>query len=119
MKVTVPYWKLVNSRMKCTTFHKYMYMYVQKLHSSLEKWSVDPSEIIDLTFKSVVGEEMAIESPMSRSVHSFIEHNANSVIEIALRAMAHEAKLVTERQLVDFLEGRLIPVQILLKQQMN
>ena len=102
LKVTGPYWVLVNSDVLYADFH----MYVKMMFSNFQLMSENPSLFLDRKCLSVFENQFPITSPMWESVHAFSNLTDNSaVIENILSNLAKDCIVVTEKQLSDFLPG--------------
>ena len=98
LKVTGPYWNLVNSHIKYTDFHKY----VQSMALFFQQWSSDPSQLLDHNFISVF-DDIAFKAVEFKCVHEFLANNDENLIHRALMSRAKGTYDVTRRQLSDFL----------------
>ena len=102
LKVTGPYWKLVNSNV--ITYSQF-HVHIQKMHSVFQELLDQPHKIFDHDFKSVFGDELQITSPTWDSVHEFVFNHDSALICGILKVLISECALVLQRQLCDFLPG--------------
>ena len=59
IKITGPYWKLINSDVKYFNFH----LYLKKMVTNFEKWIDDPSDLLSPNFFSVFDGDLVIKAP--------------------------------------------------------
>ena len=118
MRVTGPYWKLMNSKVAYAGLHHF----IQQLTSHIRNWCNDASPLLDPAFPGVFtkpntedneieGEEMEMEGEdFQMEGQLFQRVLAKSAlfpdaVKHALQELSKEMLTVTERQLTDFLEG--------------
>ncbi|GFR85261.1 secretory carrier-associated membrane protein [Elysia marginata] len=70
-----------------------------------KKWTEDPSDLLNPSFKSVFGEKVIFHCPEINAVQGFLKENNVNTISKIVKAVSFEALVVTERQLSDFLTG--------------
>ncbi|GFR74879.1 hypothetical protein ElyMa_000440800 [Elysia marginata] len=100
LKVTGPFWKLVNSSVKFTDFHHYFKM----LDGALSRWSADPNELLNHDFICIFDDQMCAKSVMFDAVHDFASKCDSGFLTAICKSLCQEALIVTRRQLVDFLD---------------
>ena len=84
LKVTGPYWKLVNSNV--ITYSQF-HVHIQKMHSVFRELLDQPHKIFDHDFKSVFGDELQIISPTWDSVHEFVFYEVLSIVDGKMRRL--------------------------------
>ena len=99
LKVSGPYWKLVNSDVKYSDFSGY----VQQMLAFLKTCKDDPAFLLEPTVKSAFNNTMMISSQCWDAVHDFAKQCDMSFISPVIDFVVTEAIVVTERQLCDFL----------------
>ncbi|KAK3797432.1 hypothetical protein RRG08_010709 [Elysia crispata] len=99
LKVSGPYWKLVNSDVKYSDFSGY----VQQMLAFLKTCKDDPAFLLEPTVKSAFDNTMMISSQCWDAVHDFAKQCDMSFISPVIDFVVTEAIVVTERQLCDFL----------------
>ena len=103
LRVTAPYWELLQSKVKYTDFHKY----VQPLSWHMDKWEEDASDLIDPSFEGVFAGEFELggdKTALKESVLAFVAQHADEV-KTALQQLMTEMLVVLLRQLGDFHQG--------------
>ena len=71
VKVTGPYWWLINSSVKYCDF----YLHVQRMHSCFQKWTEDSSDLMNPSLKSVFGEEVSFQCTKMTAVQDFLNED--------------------------------------------
>ena len=103
IKVTGPFWNLLESDTKYTEFH----VYVQRMETCFDRWRADASQLLDQHFPGIFNGEFAMETEMAAAIYQFASLHLAQV-RSALELMMRDILLVTRKQLSDFLppEGK-------------
>ena len=67
LRVTGPYWNLLESNTQHGDFHKY----VQKMEASFDRWRGNAGELLDVNFAGVFDGESEATTVMKTAVYSF------------------------------------------------
>ena len=105
LKVTGPYWKLINSSVPYSDFHKY----VKELQLCFSQWSQDSSNLLSPDFFGPFGPSFSVFPALFQSVIDFLRGDVcdKSIVKHALQIVSSKCLIVLERQLCDFLTGSL------------
>ena len=111
LRVTGPFFQLVQSSVKYTDFH----VYIQKMEAVFSRCCEDASDLLDPGYTGVFGAELELTSTMKTAVFTYAETHSVAV-KSALEFVMRETLLVTRRQLADFLPegkyGSVLPAHI-------
>ena len=100
LRVTGPYWQLMESSVKHPDFH----VYVQKMEACFDRWRADSCDLLDKDCQGVFDGEFEMDSPTKVAVLKFAnEHSAKMNDPISL--LMRDVLITTRTQLKDFLEG--------------
>lgn len=100
LRVTGPYWQLVQSQVKHADFH----IYIQMMEACFDRWREDPSDLLDKDYRGIFNGEFELTSPTIAAVYKFAEENAAAVSD-AISKMLRDMLITTRTQLKDFLQN--------------
>ena len=90
----------MQSSVKPSDFHRY----VQQVEACFDRWSTDPSDMLNEDYRGICDVEFELDSPTKVAVYKFAkEHSANVTDTICL--MMKDVLNTTRTQMKDYLEG--------------
>ena len=101
LRVTGPFWELLESKEKYTDFHKY----VQQMEGCFNRWRDDQSDLLSMDYQGMFDGKFEVDTPLKTAVMEFAlaaEHSA--AVMHALGMMMPDILITTRTQLKDFLQ---------------